>query len=126
MTRYYPPEQDPAPILQPEHLVTERTLKGKTKEQLVDYALMLMEDIRGEAENSYHWQKRSRDTAQAHAATARGAQKAIDHLEQTVREQQAQIKALSEYVVNLTGNKRGSRDNVSPGANVFVDTRLQP
>jgi len=113
-----------APVLRPEHIVSRRTLARKSKDDLIDYALMLMEDVQNEADNSAHWMRATNENRDAIAKARLGAGAVIRALEARVRSLQEQVEALSKHALDLKGHPQGPRIEVAPGAGIFHDERL--
>lgn len=111
------------PLLRPELIKTERTLKGYSKERLVEHALTLQAALRDEAT---YGAQRALDGTRARAQlldTKNGSQRVIDGLERKVRRLKVQVDALGDYIVRLTA-PNPMRESVAPGANVMHEKGL--
>lgn len=112
-------ERIEAPALRPEHLVSRRTLARKSKDELIQIALQLMEDVRSEAVSRQNSDTRYLEVQQTLRATQAAAQKHINDLERTVQHRDAQVYALTSTLVAKAGTFP-ARDNIAPGVPVFA------
>lgn len=113
---------DKAPVLRPEHLVSRRTLARKSKDELIEFALVLMDDVQGEADNGQWWQRRAQEHQEIAQTIQRAAQKTIDGLERTVRRRNAQVLALSDALAEKPPMSRATIAPVAYG--VFAEKGL--